>query len=51
MYVKILPGETYIRKMIKSIGRRWNPARKLWELPYQDIETLGLNHRISHDKK
>ncbi len=51
MYLKILPGESQLRKMIKSVGGSWNHEKKLWELAYQEVEMLGLGHRIIDDKR
>lgn len=51
MLIKVLPKELHIRKMIKSLGGNWNPNKKLWELSYQDVEMLGLKHRIIFEKE
>ena len=51
MNLKVLPEEKYIRNMIKSVGGHWNPKKQLWELPYKEIEALGLNSRIVDNEK
>jgi len=42
--------ETYLRKLVKEAGGRWNKSKKAWELSYGDILALGLEGRIISDK-
>lgn len=48
---KILPIrigylEKNLRVLIKKAGEKWNSLQKVWELPYQEICSLGLEKRI-----
>ena len=46
MPLKVGYSETAVRKLIKSVGGRWNPQKRVWELPYREILSLGLQDRI-----
>jgi integrase len=35
--------------VVKTAGGRWNPQKRVWELPYADILNLGLQGRIVKD--
>jgi len=39
-------NEVLVRKLVKSVGGRWNRAKKVWELEYGEIVSLGLENRI-----
>jgi len=44
--------EFVVREHFHTMLRgKWFPRKKLWELPYHDVKTLGLEHRIIYDKK
>jgi len=51
MKVRVKYGEVDLGLAVKSLGGKWNKAKKYWELPYKDILTLGLEHRIIQDQK
>jgi hypothetical protein len=46
MNVQIAYGETYLQRLVKAAGGKWNRAKKAWELPYKEVVTLGLTDRI-----
>jgi hypothetical protein len=46
VYVRIRYGEVHYASMVKGSGGKWNPEKKLWEVPYGAVKTLGLTHRI-----
>lgn len=48
---KILPiivmyNEIEISNLVRSVGGNWNNDEKVWELPYREILSLGLEDRI-----
>ena len=49
VFVKTNYEETYLRKVVKSAGGRWNRQKKLWELPYGEVKQLGFTERIVLD--
>lgn len=49
MSVRVKYGEVHLGRAIKSAGGRWNRNRKVWELPYQEVQALGLEKRIVED--
>lgn len=44
--VRIRFNEKDLQSRIRSIGGLWDPRRKLWYAPVEDIKRLGLNDRI-----
>ena len=51
---KILPvevryNEKSLRILVKKAGGKWNGLKKVWELPYHEICSLGLTKRIVRD--
>jgi hypothetical protein len=44
--VRIAAREVSLRRQVKQAGGQWNPERKLWELPYHQVVTLGLEERM-----
>lgn len=44
--IRVSLDEKYVRSMIKDVGAKWDPQKKLWFLAYQDIQSLGLTERI-----
>jgi len=44
--IKVKYNEKHIRKMIQSVGAKWNPQKQVWQLPYHHICALGLTERI-----
>lgn len=45
--VRVHYGEVQLRRTIKAAGGRWNPNKKVWELPYRDVKELGLENRLA----
>lgn len=45
-YIKIDFDEMHLRRVVKAAGGRWNPDKKLWELPYKSVRELGLEKRV-----
>lgn len=46
MRIRVDYGEISLAKLVKAAGGRWNKQIKLWELPYGEVLTLGLEKRI-----
>ena len=46
IWLRVKYGEVHIDKLIRAAGGRWDPNKKLWELPYKEAVALGLEHRI-----
>ena len=46
MYIRIAYNETYLRKIIKDAGGRWNYQKQVWELAYKHVLELGLSSRV-----
>ncbi len=46
MQISVAYEEYDIRNSIKTAGGRWNNNEKVWELPYSDVLSLGLENRI-----
>ena len=44
--VRIRYNEKDLQRQIRSIGGLWDPRRKLWYAPAEDVKRLGLNDRI-----
>lgn len=44
--IRVNYGEVEIGRMVRSFGGKWNPKKKLWELPYKYVKELGLIQRI-----
>ncbi len=44
--VKIVYGEVELGRQVKAAGGKWNPARRLWEIRYDQATRLGLEDRI-----
>ncbi len=38
--------ETDLREKVKQAGGIWRPRHKLWELPYSDVVSMGLESRV-----
>ena len=46
MPLKISYNETYLRKLVRSAGGKWNSINKVWELAYGKIIELGLEKNM-----
>ena len=44
--IRIELNEINWRNRVKMAGGKWNPNRKLWEIPYGQVRKLGLTERI-----
>jgi len=44
--IRIELNEIHWRNRVKMAGGKWNPNRKLWEIPYGQVRKLGLTERI-----
>lgn len=44
--VRVAWDENELRRQVKAAGGRWDPARRVWDLPYGQIRALSLLHRI-----
>jgi hypothetical protein len=48
--VRVQFQEVSLRRQVKLAGRRWNPARRAWELRRDHALKLGLKERIENAK-
>ena len=48
--VQIAWGETQLARQVKAAGGKWNRAKRLWEMPYDQAIALGLEARIRTEK-
>ena len=48
--VRVEFKEADLQRRVKEAGGKWNPARKLWELRYDQAVRLGLKSRIEKPK-
>jgi len=44
--LRIAFADVAIRARVKQAGGRWDPERRVWQLPYDRVVALGLNNRI-----
>ncbi len=44
--VRVVWGEADLARRVKQAGGRWDPERKVWDLPYGKVQRLGLEGRI-----
>lgn len=44
--IQVALPEGAVRRQVKAAGGRWNPARQVWELRYEQVVALGLTDRI-----
>lgn len=44
--VRVDRNEYELRQRIKAVGGKWNPDKKVWELPYRQAVILTLESRI-----
>jgi hypothetical protein len=38
--------EREVRQQVKAAGGKWNPRQLVWELTYEQVQTLGITDRI-----
>jgi hypothetical protein len=44
--LRIRFDEPNLRQQVKSIGRTWDPSKRLWFAPEEYVKRIGLAHRI-----
>jgi hypothetical protein len=44
--VQVALSEIALQRRIKQAGGKWNPARRLWEMRYEQAVLLKLESRI-----
>jgi hypothetical protein len=44
--VRVGAKEVELQRQVKQAGGRWNPAERVWEMPYSRAMALGLKNRI-----
>lgn len=44
--LQVAAQEREVRQQVKAAGGKWNPRQLVWELPYGQVQTLGLTNRI-----
>jgi len=48
--VRVALAEVELQRRVKQAGGKWNPARRLWELRYDQVIKLGIKGRIEKPK-
>ncbi len=48
--IRIGYNEIELRRRIKECGGRWEPQRKVWQIPYEKVKELDLLNRIVDDE-
>ena len=46
MHLRINLEENQLRELVKAAGGRWNHKKRLWELAYHEVLSLGLENRL-----
>jgi hypothetical protein len=44
--IRIAYGEVHLGRLVKAAGGKWNPQKRVWELPYREVQALGLEERM-----
>ena len=44
--IRINYGEIELARKVKNLGGIWNRSKKLWQIPYRQVEILRLQERI-----
>ncbi len=39
-------NEYALRRIVKRAGGKWDPKRRVWELPHDRVVELGLERRV-----
>jgi len=47
--MRVAFAEVTVRDRVMQAGGTWNPERRLWQLRYDRVVALGLNHRIVNE--
>ena len=48
--VRVDFAEMDVRQRVKQAGGKWNPDRRVWELPYAQVVALKLQTRIAEEQ-
>ena len=48
--VRVELAEVQLQRKVKQAGGKWNPARRLWEIRYDQAVKLALKDRIEKPK-
>ena len=48
MPVRIAAQETRVREKVKTAGGRWDPDKRVWHLPLEQVLQLGLGGRVAN---
>jgi len=48
--IRVGYNEVELRSRIKEYGGRWEPQRKVWQLPFEKVKELDLLNRIVDDE-
>jgi len=48
--VRVAFKEVELQRRVKQAGGKWNPARRVWELRYDQVVALGLKDRLEKPK-
>lgn len=44
--IRIGYDELELRRKVKTVGARWDIEKKVWKMPYKNVQILGLEERI-----
>ena len=44
--VKVKYGEIDLGRKVRAAGGKWDKSKRLWELPIEAVQALGLENRI-----
>jgi hypothetical protein len=46
--VRIAVHEVKLREKVKAAGGRWDPEKRVWHVPMEQVLQLGLGGRVAH---
>ena len=49
--VRIEVHEVKLREKVKAAGGRWDPEKRVWHLPMEQVLQLGLSGRVAEDSR
>jgi len=44
--IRIAYGEVHLGRLVKAAGGKWNRQKRVWELPYREVQAPGLEERM-----
>jgi len=44
--IRIAYGEVHLGRLVKAAGGSWNRQKRVWELPYREVQALDLEERM-----